>query len=109
MVIDDQLRAELLVAVPAICLLSGTNGVHFGIGQARAVADWFADRGFIILGFEGFRCDGAAIEPLAEFIADFSSIAGSAEHRANAAREAALRVLPLWSGTVEFVEFVFDE
>lgn len=108
MVIDERLRAQLLAAIPAICLLSGESGIYFGIGRAQDVATWLADRGVLILGVEGFRCDGKTIEPLIDYIADFSSL-DSGPDKIDAGRRAAMSVLRQWSDHVQFVEFTITE
>jgi hypothetical protein len=105
MVIDERLRAQILAAIPAMCLLSGDSGTYFGIGRAPDIATWLADHGMLILGMEGFRCDGKAVEPLTDYIADFSSLADSGADKIDAGRRAALIVLRQWSDDVQFVEF----
>ncbi len=58
MALTEGLRDELLVGVPALCLIVG-GGTYFGIGRAPEVAHWLSQRGFVILGMEGFLATGS--------------------------------------------------
>lgn len=70
---------------------------------------WLREHHAVILGFEGFRTDGASLEPLLEYIADFSGIQGSPADRVVRTAEAALIVLAKWEGGPEFIEFVVEQ
>ena len=100
---------ELLDSLPVLCLLSGRSSYYFGIGNSKEIAFWLSKRGLIILGIEGFKCDGVSVIPLVDYIADFSSITGSLSERVDASLNAALSVLPNWENTVEFIEFIIDD
>lgn len=106
---SDRPSSDQLADLPVMRLLSGSGAIYFGIGQAEAVAAWLADHDVIILGLEGFACDGKTIRPLTEYIADFSAIEGKRPERLVAARRAAEKILPQWAGDVEFVDFILEE
>jgi hypothetical protein len=107
--ISDRLRAELITNVPVMRLMSSGGTIYFGIGQANEVADWLTNRGVIIIGIEGFACDGKTIRPLTDYIADFSAIEGGWADRLAAGRRAAKEILPKWASDVEFVDFVLED
>jgi hypothetical protein len=108
MVIDERLREGIRRGIAALCLLSG-DSVYFGIGRAADIATWIADQGMVILGMEGFRCDGKSVIQLSAFVADFGSLTGPRAERVVAARKACLEVLSRWSDEVQFVEFTLDD
>lgn len=107
--ISDRLRADLLANVPAMRLISSGGAVYFGIGQADQVAAWLVDHDVVILGIEGFACDGKAIHSLTEYIADFSDIEGVRSERLAVSRRASEKILSQWTAEVEFVDFITDE
>ena len=107
--ISDGQGAELLTSLPVMRLLSSGGTIYFGIGQAEEVAAWLADHGVIILGVEGFACDGKAIQPLTDYIADFSAIEGERSERLAVSRQATAKILSQWSRDVEFVDFIIDD
>ena len=52
------------------------NTTLVGLGSAEEAVTWLREHHAVILGFEGFRTDGASLEPLLEYIADFSGVEG---------------------------------
>jgi hypothetical protein len=99
---------ELIHGFDGLRLLSG-NEVYIGIGAATDAVEWFRQRSMVILGMEGFTTDGRALQPLLDYITDFSSLSGSPDERIAASAEAAVRILRDWSHGPEFVNFVVDE
>ena len=85
------------------------NTTLVGLGSAEEAVTWLREHHAVILGFEGFRTDGASLEPLLGYIADFSGVEGSPADRVARTAEAALIVLTKWKGGPEFIEFVIEE
>ncbi len=98
--------ADLLAKEGRGLSLRSGDKVLVGIGFAEEAVLWFKHRGAIILGFEGFRTDGASLYALLEYIADFSAIRGAPEERVGRCADAALMVLRKWDHGPEFVEFI---
>jgi hypothetical protein len=107
--VKGTLLDELISSTAALCLLSGgSDKVYFGIGHSQEVASWLNKHSFVILGLEGFKCNGVSILPMEDFIADFSSITGTPIDRIQKSLQAAITILPQWADDVEFVEFVIE-
>jgi len=90
----EQLRHD----IPTIVLRSG-SATYIGIGQAGEVVRWLAARGHQVIGLEGFSCDGTAIRPSLEHIADLSDAQGP-----EAATRAAVTILDEWRGSIEWID-----
>ncbi len=89
----DQLQAEL----DFLLLRSGPVSHYVGIGQAASVMTWLTERGYHIVGFEGFTCDGRSIRPVE--IADLGNTSSPEE-----ALEGAHRILRHWTTHVEWID-----
>jgi hypothetical protein len=102
---------RVLTTVPALCLVSGQSSYYFGIGTARAVVRWLEGQGILILGLEGFTCDGRTVAPLIDHVADFSELAvDTDEGGVKTAAVAAEAIVEAWlSAEVQYVQFVVDE
>ncbi|TGL66537.1 hypothetical protein [Leptospira kmetyi] len=110
MVIVKDLLNKLPESLPVLCLFSSNlSKVYFGIGCSKKIVSWLSEQDFIILGIEGFNCDGVSILPLSDYIADFSSIVGSPQERITESLNSSIRILSLWDNAVEFVEFVVEK
>jgi hypothetical protein len=62
----------------------------------------------VVLGLDGLLLDGAVIVPLIDFIADFSAIAGSWEHRVRDSASQASEVVTVWGVGPTHVELTLD-
>lgn len=85
-------------ATGALVLLSGSTAWYVGAGRASDCMRWLDEHGHGLLGFEGFVCDGSAIQPVDRCIADLSEIAPP-ERLA-----AAQAILGTWTGDVEWLD-----
>lgn len=100
---------ELTKGNRGLFLLAAGN-VYVGIGDAQKAIHFLADRGVVILGFEGFTTDGVHLQASVDYIADLTLTGASAEARVKESAENALRILESWStqGGPAFVEFVVE-
>jgi hypothetical protein len=84
--------------LPVVVLWSG--GAHYvGIGRAAEVVRWLGERGYGVIGMEGFSCDGSTVRPSPAHIADLSHVLET-----GAAERAAAAGLAKWKGSVEWID-----
>lgn len=92
-------------AVPGLYLMTAGNEILAGVGNVDAVVQWLALQDQRISGLEAFATDGRHLDPLLDFIADFSGMAGAAPADTAAAARA---MLAEWGNDVEFVAIWFS-
>lgn len=90
---------QMQVATGALILRSGGSAWYVGIGHASQVLRWLHDRGYRVMGFEGFVCDGCRVRPVEGCVADLSD--APAGDYVNAAH----LVVAEWEGHVEWLDF----
>lgn len=93
-----ELLKQMSGDVPVIVLWSG-GANYVGIGRATEVVRWLGERGYGVIGMEGFACDGSALMPSPAHIADFSKMLET-----GSSARAAAAVLGEWKGSVEWID-----
>ncbi len=101
-------RRSLISHSPGLVLLSG-DSLLLGIASAEAGIDTAEGLQAVIVGLEGFVCDGRSIIPQPDRIADLGEISGSWVERVRESAIAARAIVRAWSSGTQFVEFVIWE
>ena len=99
--LTHELVSDLRREIAPMLLFSGRSAIYVGIGWAPEVAQWVAARGLIILGLEGFDCDGAHLFPRLDRIADLSDVTDPER-----SAEAATSLVRQWRRDVQWIDFV---
>src|SRR5680860_379813 len=93
----NQTEFSVLAAAHAVALRPDFDSIMIAGDTLNTLVDLAEKQGLVILGLDGFQQNGAAVVPLLEFNADFSSIVGPWAERVHASALATRDLLNDWS------------